>query len=496
MTSPLNGATDVSRSTAVAVVFNEAMSATTITTSSFSLTPSVAGSVSYNTNSRTAVFLPSAALAALTTYTATVSTACQDAAGNAMTAAHTWSFTTAAATAPGWTSLGNQVSPAGAESEDPTMLIVDDSPVVGYRHASYEVHLYQWSGSAWASAAADPSGGDANSSIYHAPAFCSDGSNAYLAYSHADDSGSGGAAFYDRVFVHQWTGSGSWSIMNGGAEVSVPWDAINGGADAGEPAIACLAGSDPWATWEELDVLGAGSDSGLWAAQVSSGSSARSTVLSRNDVVDLYDTSVRTVGVAVDSSGTVYAAQWESHQTDQDRTDLYVTTYNGTTFTPLGGVVTLDFDVNNLSKPSMAFLGSDVYIAYTFANNVDYTKDVYVRRYNSGGGTWDLVGVGPVSAFGGNHYDSANPDLIAAGGTLYLAWEESDLWDGPFIYVARWDSGGSQWVLDGDKLNVDTANQAMDPSLAFHDSTVDYLYVAFEENTDGWPHIFVKRKQL
>jgi len=45
-----------------------------------------------------------------------------------------------------WTQLGGQVSPAGAEAEDPTMLVVGTSPAVGYRYASFQTNLNLWGG--------------------------------------------------------------------------------------------------------------------------------------------------------------------------------------------------------------------------------------------------------------------------------------------------------------------------------------------------------------
>lgn len=40
---------------------------------------------------------------------------------------------------------------------------------------------------------------------------------------------------------------------------------------------------------------------------------------------------------------------------------------------------------------------------------------------------------------------------------------------GPLIYVAYYDTGLSDWVIDGSQLNVDSANAALDPGLAYHD---------------------------
>ena len=93
-TSPVADATDVAVDTVIAATFNEAMDASTITTSSFAV-DSVSGSVSYNSGTYTATFTPSADLSYSTTYAATLSTTITDAAGNPLASAYSWSFTTA-----------------------------------------------------------------------------------------------------------------------------------------------------------------------------------------------------------------------------------------------------------------------------------------------------------------------------------------------------------------------------------------------------------------
>jgi len=92
-TSPVADAIDVAVSTVVTATFSEAMDASTITTSSFTL-DGVAGSVSYDSGTYTATFTPDANLAYSTTYTATLSTAITDAAGNPLASAYSWSFST------------------------------------------------------------------------------------------------------------------------------------------------------------------------------------------------------------------------------------------------------------------------------------------------------------------------------------------------------------------------------------------------------------------
>lgn len=104
----------VATNTAISAVFTEAMAPASITGSSFTLTcaapcVSPAGTVTYVVGNRTALFTPAAALAANTTYSATITTGATDLAGNALAgnqaalpaaSNYIWLFTTAAVPAP------------------------------------------------------------------------------------------------------------------------------------------------------------------------------------------------------------------------------------------------------------------------------------------------------------------------------------------------------------------------------------------------------------
>jgi hypothetical protein len=106
---PSAGAVDIDPLAAVSATFNEAMSAASISASSFELrTPSgsvVSAAVTYNATSRTATLFPQTSLGYSTTYTAVVKGGAvdprvKDAAGNALAANATWTFTTVAAPLP------------------------------------------------------------------------------------------------------------------------------------------------------------------------------------------------------------------------------------------------------------------------------------------------------------------------------------------------------------------------------------------------------------
>jgi Domain of unknown function (DUF4082)/Bacterial Ig-like domain len=99
--SPAPNATGVATDTDTTVTFDSAMDAASITSSSFTLSPSggspVAASVSYDGGTRTARLDPSAPLQANTTYTARLTTAVRTSDGTPLAADVTWSFTTIAA---------------------------------------------------------------------------------------------------------------------------------------------------------------------------------------------------------------------------------------------------------------------------------------------------------------------------------------------------------------------------------------------------------------
>ena len=100
--------TGVPTNTAITALFSQAMAAATFTPASFTVTTAApgqnpAGTVTYSVGAMTAVFTPSAPLAANTTYTATLSTAATNASGGPLagnqaalpaSSNYVWSFTT------------------------------------------------------------------------------------------------------------------------------------------------------------------------------------------------------------------------------------------------------------------------------------------------------------------------------------------------------------------------------------------------------------------
>lgn len=122
--SPLSGAVNVPISDSVTVAFDQPVLVSTVTGTSFTLvrtsdSAAVTGVVSCSgtTTATGCTFNPTGNLTGTTQYTATLTTAIQDAAGVALSAGHTWSFTTSAVadtTSPTISSY----SPTGASATD------------------------------------------------------------------------------------------------------------------------------------------------------------------------------------------------------------------------------------------------------------------------------------------------------------------------------------------------------------------------------------------
>jgi hypothetical protein len=94
-TLPGDGASQVAIHAPMSATFSETMDVATLTGATFTLSGpggAVSGTVSYNNSAAT--FTPSAHLTPNTPYTATITMGATDAAGNPLTADHSWSFTT------------------------------------------------------------------------------------------------------------------------------------------------------------------------------------------------------------------------------------------------------------------------------------------------------------------------------------------------------------------------------------------------------------------
>jgi len=129
--SPAEDATGIAVGSAIGATFSEAMESSTITTIRFTVT-GVSGSVSYDSDTYTATFTPGANLEEAATYTAALSTAITDAAGNPLASAYSWSFTTEGV-------LVNVEAPDDAAPDNDFTANVAITDVVSFDSCNYDV---------------------------------------------------------------------------------------------------------------------------------------------------------------------------------------------------------------------------------------------------------------------------------------------------------------------------------------------------------------------
>jgi len=128
-TVPANGATAVAINHALSATFSEAMDASSINAATFRLTATggeaVTGVVTYAAAGSVATFMPAAALAPSTAYTAEI-IGPMDLEGTALAGNYTWSFTTAAASS-GTPPTVSSTMPSNAATEVPLNQVVNAS---------------------------------------------------------------------------------------------------------------------------------------------------------------------------------------------------------------------------------------------------------------------------------------------------------------------------------------------------------------------------------
>jgi len=94
--APPKDAIGVCPNAVVTATFSEAMNASTVNTTTFTVTPGVSGTITHDASNTIFTFTPASPLAISTAYTATITTGVRDVFGNALASNFVWSFTTAA----------------------------------------------------------------------------------------------------------------------------------------------------------------------------------------------------------------------------------------------------------------------------------------------------------------------------------------------------------------------------------------------------------------
>jgi hypothetical protein len=156
-------------------------------------------------------------------------------------------------------------------------------------------------------------------------------------------------------------------------------------------------------------------------------------------------------------------------------TQVHVRRWTGSTWAALGSSLNINPN-DGAGPPALADIGGVPYVAFSEGG----PPQVYVERWS--GSSWTPVGNVTAS------YPSDEPSLADVGGTPYIAFREPDGFAVDQIYVEHWT--GSGWVPDGASLNVDSTQNARNPSIA-NDGGVPYVAWG-EDLAAGGGAVFVR----
>ncbi len=168
-----------------------------------------------------------------------------------------------------------------------------------------------------------------------------------------------------------------------------------------------------------------------------------------------YTSSVSTTSL----SGQPYVAY--SEENGSSVSQIHVRRFNGTSWVDVGGSSLNLNTADQAGSPAIADIGGSLYVAWSESNGAAY--QLHVASYN--GSSWTQVGSGSLNV---SPTSSAEFDVLTGvGGVPYLAWlENAGTSTAPSqLYVDRFTSGSWQPV-GSSPVNLSAADDAESPSLA------------------------------
>lgn len=293
-----------------------------------------------------------------------------------------------------WSTLGNygSISTSTYEAHAPALSIIAGTPWISwYQNVARvpEVYVANWNGSSWQGGAIGLQGSD---DVQGRSFLGQVAGTPYVGVVEVNKSVSPQSAY---VYVKS-DNNGSWGLVGTGA--------LNHNLNAGSTATSISLASDgvyPYAAWTE------------------------------------YFRSTTTQGGLASTSPQVYVSHW-----------------NGSQWIPVGGSLNVN-STDWANDVSIAFFNGQPYAAWTERTQTG-NNQLYVATWN--GTSWTLVGSGSLNQGGANGW-AYHPSLIAdpIGNNLYIAWvEQIALGHKAQVFVAQL-IGGS-WATLGGALNADSIN--------------------------------------
>lgn len=376
-TSPAASATSVATNSVVTATFSEAMFASTIDSSSFSLasTGNNTGAVSYDANTNIATFTPSSNLGMLTSYTATLSSSITDLAGNALTT-YSLPFTTADGT---WGTA--------ALIETDTTDAYD--PQVAFDSSGNATVVWSLYGNIWANHFIDNSWGTATQIT--TPGFAN---NPQVAVDSSDNA---------IAVWHRTDDTSIWSSRYNGSSWSSPVLIEAGSGAADSPLIAVDGSGNAISVWRQSD----GSVYNIWANHFNGTSWGTAEPIETETANDAYNPQI-----AFDDMGIAFAV-WE--QSDGTNRSIWVNHYNGTSWST---AVLIETEVGNATNPQVAVDSSGKALVVWKQHDGSYER-IWANRFN--GTSWGTAAL--IESNIGNAYYSPQVAVDNSGKAIAV-WSQ------------------------------------------------------------------------
>lgn len=414
--SPAADGTDVLRSAPVTATFNMDLLANSVSDSSFTLALNgpVAGAVSFDASSKTATFTPTQSLAVLSTYTATLTTGITNLAGDPLSAAFNWSFTTADGSL---SSTAQQVQSDTANLVDPKIAYSADGSATAIWQASF------FAGRLWANHYSPADGWgtpsmlqtDTTTNLTNYQLVADDNGNAFVIWSQGSAS----------IWVSYYSSTtNSWDTPQ----------QINGVVTdrAGGPGIALHADGTAMAVW--IGTTGTNTD--VYASYYTSDAG-----WSAAETIDNSDGETYSVQVDFDGSGNAIAV-WTQH--DGTQYSIYANRFvAGTGW----GATTLaeSLDTGTADFAPSALLGvDDSGNAIVVWNQYDGTHyDLWANRYDVTDG-WQTEGI-----LENSDLNIFFPTLaMNSSGKAIVVWAKKDASNNFSGFSSRIYTPGDGWGAD------------------------------------------------
>jgi len=280
-------------------------------------------------------------------------------------------------------------------------------------------------------------------------------------------------------------GQGGWEAL--GASLDIGGISTTGSADH---PIVLMAGATPVVAWLDdssgVAQVYAKQFNGTTWVEIGTGSASGSGVSdAASDVAEL----------ALTTDGTRIAAVWA--QPNGTATQIHVSEYDAGTWTLVSAVDGLGTPTFDSTAPSAAYHDGALFVAWEqVIPSAGFDSEIHVARYD---GTWAAAGVGALTDGGVSDSQGAasGPQLASGGGTLYLAWADTQITEGlerqTALYTKVWDGSAFTEELPGDGTDAGIARTASETiDLALSVDASGHPFVAWQETGSGTSDILLR----